>query len=374
MNDATMIEADPWLAPIPEPKKSKVPVWAWMVGGLMILVCGIISIGAAFVFMTQNNGEGATRIVEGVEVTVVVADTQENVPATDTVAAEGPTATATAEPTDRPSATPNPSPTMTPDISPTPTINASPNVVVVSRFQLGQSTENRPIEIVRIGSGSQHLVFIGALHGNEPGTQRLVAELAEHFEDNTNLIDSDYTLHFIPGLNPDGVVANSRYTANGVDINRNWDTPNWTADAPQPDGADGTGGTAPFSEPETAVLHDYLETLLADNPDSIGVVIYHAHAGVPGTGRIQPGYVQPGSPVPFSISLAETLIGSGDYNYVATCCGSYTPTGEISNWLAINNIAAVDLELPSGGRPNETVDGETILERAIDDVLNLLAG
>jgi hypothetical protein len=244
----------------------------------------------------------------------------------------------------------------------------------VQRLELGRSTENRQIEVIQVGDGSHHLVLIGALHGDEPGTRQLVDAAAAHFENNPDLVGPGFTLHFIPGLNPDGLVINSRYTSTKVDINRNWDTPNWVANAPQPDGQTGTGGPTPFSEPETIVLHAYFQMLQDLGAESISAIIYHAHTGVPGTGRIQPGYIEPGEPVALSISLAQSLVISGSYVYVETCCGSYSPTGEISNWLAINGIATVDLELPDGGRPNEFAGSETILERTIDDLLDLMAG
>ncbi len=375
-NDATMLEDDPWLRPLPEPKKRKIPVWAWIGGALLIIICGVISVAAAIVFINSDTGDDATLVVQN---TAVVTVAQEVTPPTltEVVVVVEPTATATAEATVAPtvttSSTPNPSPTVTAESQPSPTITPSPNVVIVTQFEIGRSTENRPIEVIRVGSGSRHFVFIGALHGNEPGTQRLINDLADHFRNNPTLVESGFTLHFIPGLNPDGVIVNSRYTATDVDINRNWDTPNWISNAPQPDGTSGTGGTAPFSEPETAALHEYFQDL-QDSAFSISVIIYHAHAGVPGTGRVQPGYIQPGSPVTLSIELAQALLNSGDYVYVETCCGSYTPTGEVSNWLAINDIAVVDLELPSGGRPDETVVGKTILQRTIDDLLALMAG
>jgi hypothetical protein len=111
---------------------------------------------------------------------------------------------------------------------------------------------------------------------------------------------------------------------------------------------------------------------LQDDAQSISAIIIHAHTGVPGTGRVQPGYIQSGSPVAPSTTLANALVSSGDYTYVQTCCGSYIPTGEISNWCAINGIAAADLELPSGGWPNQPVEGKTILQRAIEDLLDLM--
>ena len=51
-----------------------------------------------------------------------------------------------------------------------------------------------------------------------------------------------------------------RYNGNGVDINRNFDC-NWTANPQDSGGVQaGRGGTAPFSEPESRALGDFIGT------------------------------------------------------------------------------------------------------------------
>ncbi|MFZ0545721.1 MAG: protein kinase [Candidatus Promineifilaceae bacterium] len=369
--DATAIEDDNWYQPPPQPKR-KIPIWAWLGGVVLLAICGVISAAVVIIFLNNGNPlqvqntEAATKVVEVAATTV-----EESV----SVVGE-PTKAPTAETTNVPEAAPLPTMTATAESKPTatrtPTPTPSPTAVVVQQQQLGRSTENRPIDLYSVGNGRHHIVVIGALHGNEPGTEELVSELATHFTENPDLVAQNFTLHFIPGLNPDGLTRNSRYTANIVDINRNWDTPNWVSNAPQPDHTTGTGGPSPFSEPETAALAEFFESL-QDNALSISVVVVHAHTGVTGTGRVQPGYIQPGNPVEQSITLANTLIHFGDYEYVETCCGSYTPTGEISNWCAIHGISAVDMELPSGGFPDQVVESKTILERSIQSILGLMA-
>jgi hypothetical protein len=346
----------------------------WAGGAIGFVICGIISVSALFIFLAVNGDDGQQVVVQNTAVVTVAVETTDAAATEEVVViavTDEPTLEVTTKSQGPPSPTPSKTATAEPRPSPTSTPTPSPTVSVIQRLELGRSTENRPIMVISVGTGRRHIVIIGALHGNEPGTQELVSQLAEHFEDDPDLVATNHTLHFIPGLNPDGLVANSRYTVNDVDINRNWDTPNWTSDAPQPDGTTDSGGTFPLSEPETAALHDFFQTLL-DNAQSISAITIHAHTGVPGTGRVQPGYIQSGTPVAPSTTLVNALVRTGSYNYVSTCCGSYIPTGEISNWLAINGIAAADLELPSGGWPNQPVDGKTILQRLIDDISNLM--
>jgi len=66
------------------------------------------------------------------------------------------------------------------------------------------------------------------------------------YEDVTYLVNN-YEIHLLPLHNPDGHVANSRYNAHGIDLNRNF---------PVPDGSIGGDGTY-NEEPETVAYKDW---------------------------------------------------------------------------------------------------------------------
>jgi hypothetical protein len=178
-------------------------------------------------------------------------------------------------------------------------------------------------------------------------------------------------------LNPDGLAAGDRYTPGGVDLNRNWDTPSWIRNSHEPEGVKvNSGGSRPFSEPETAALRDWLLDLVADpRTESILVLVYHHHAIRNETGNVQPGYIVYATPVPFSKELAYSISVSANYHYIDYWDGPYIPTGELIQWCAPQGIAAVDIELPADGRPQTRPVGSSssILEGAISSLKELMA-
>jgi len=93
-------------------------------------------------------------------------------------------------------------------------------------------------------------LIIGGLHGDEKATVALVATFREQWVA-AGEIKSPIVL--IPVANPDGFVANSRYNANRVDLNRNCDLA-WQADSLEP------SGPHPWSEPESRAIRDFIVT------------------------------------------------------------------------------------------------------------------
>ena len=111
------------------------------------------------------------------------------------------------------------------------------------------------------------MVLVGDIHGGwEANTHELAQELVAYFEANPQNVPDDVSLWIIPTLNPDGLAADTRVNARGVDLNRNsdtdldgcagndWSATTFTSDGPQP----GAGGAYPFSEPEAQAARDFL--------------------------------------------------------------------------------------------------------------------
>ncbi len=100
-----------------------------------------------------------------------------------------------------------------------------------------------------------HMILIGGTHGDEPAGVELAKNTLNHLKslDNESL---PWRWTLIPCLNPDGFSSNDRTNANGVDLNRNYPSKNWSAHSKGPRYFP---GTSPGSEPEISALVKWVE-------------------------------------------------------------------------------------------------------------------
>lgn len=133
-----------------------------------------------------------------------------------------------------------------------------------------RSVQGTPLYMRDVGKadGKLRVLVVGAIHGDELSS----ASVALHWlrlarEEH---VDMPQPVHwrFVPVLNPDGLLGRPprRMNANGVDLNRNFPTPNWERDAavywqkrtrkdPRR-----WPGPKPLSEPETRFLHEQMQS------------------------------------------------------------------------------------------------------------------
>ncbi len=90
----------------------------------------------------------------------------------------------------------------------------------------GYSEQNHPIYLYEVGQGPDTVLIMGVFHGDEPVGADLIVRLADTLSANPSLIHNHAIL--IPVVNPDGLLKGTRTNANGVDINRNFPTDNWS--------------------------------------------------------------------------------------------------------------------------------------------------
>lgn len=218
---------------------------------------------------------------------------------------------------------------------------------------IGKSVENRDIIAYHYGTGDKEILVVGGIHGGyEWNTVLASYELIDYLKANPSLIPANLKVTVIPVLNPDGlnkvvgtagrfqtsdvpsVLADTvlgRFNTSGVDLNRNFDckwqaTGKWQSKTV-------SGGSEPFSEPESQALKNYVEK----NKPTAAIVYYSAAGGV---------YA---SSCDDGISLETRAILKAYANasgYLAYDKFSfYEVTGDAVNWLAKNNIPAISVLL-----------------------------
>jgi protein MpaA len=253
---------------------------------------------------------------------------------------------------------PTPAPERTREIPPTsywlPTLTPNPRYTppvfeTSTPFELvngprptiiGYSLAARPIEVYTFGVGEREMLIVAGIHGGyEWNTVALANELITHINENPGAIPTDVTLYIIRNMNPDGEARDhgldGRVNNNGVDLNRNFPSENWTEEWDR-DGCwiyrPTTGGAYAGSEPETRSVMGFIKTHKIQ-----AMISYHSAAL-----GIFPGGVPWEEP---SKQLAKTLAKATGYPYppIDTGC-EYT--GTLADWAVENGVgAAVDMEL-----------------------------
>lgn len=244
-------------------------------------------------------------------------------------------------------------PTWTPAPSPSPVATLPPPSVVVApalpspspyasitpffgewRIVIGRSVKNNPIEVYRFGTGNQERMIIAGIHGgDEANTVDLADQLIAYLHDHPQVIPQGVTLYILRSLNPDGEASGERLNANGIDLNRNFET-GWKASWKDKgcSSPSGSAGKIPGSEPEVQAVMKFLGSRQVQ-----ALINYHS-AGL--------GIFPAGNPPhPASATLAQAIADVSDYPYppVKTGC-EYT--GTLVDWAVAHGVsAAVDLEL-----------------------------
>ena len=163
--------------------------------------------------------------------------------------------------------------------------------ITTAKWSIGQSLQGREQWVLKISDNPDvdenepEVFFNSLIHAREPAAMMAVLYFMDYLTDNysTNpdvayLVDNR-EIYFLPCVNPDGYVYNQTTNPNGggmwrknrrnngdgstgIDLNRNFDML-WGIDdnGSSPNGFDETyRGTAPFSEPETQNVRDFVNS------------------------------------------------------------------------------------------------------------------
>ncbi|MBP8001771.1 MAG: hypothetical protein KA338_21140 [Chloroflexi bacterium] len=265
---------------------------------------------------------------------VVITDAAATITATPVIPTKTPAPTKTTAPTA--TFTPTSPPTHTPTPTDVPTF--SPETITI-----GYSVDNNPITAMRFGMGPETIIFIGGLHaGFAPSTVTLAQQTITYFTSTPGAIPANITVYIISNANPDALYdpgnLAGRLNSHQVDLNRNWDC-RWVKDAKwRGDVIPGSGGTAPFSEPETITLRDFI---LDMNP--VSVVFWEARAD---GGLASPGNCNSRHQGSETLALAYGLAAGYQIDDFERLTAQEL-NGDGTNWLAQQNIPAMAILLPS---------------------------
>jgi protein MpaA len=119
-----------------------------------------------------------------------------------------------------------------------------------SGLVVGHSVRGRAIVAYERGDPTAPATLVvGVIHGNEQAGLAVIRRLR------TMPLPAGVHLWLVPTVNPDGLAADTRQNARGVDLNRNWPVA-WVHNGVPWDGY--YSGPRPLSEPENRAMHTFI--------------------------------------------------------------------------------------------------------------------
>ena len=118
---------------------------------------------------------------------------------------------------------------------------------------IGKTVSGLPLVTYEFGFSGPKVLIIGGVHGDEIEGVALAMGLLDKWLHN---FDLKLNITLLPIMNADGVLRKTRVNANGIDLNRNLPTKDWTPDILNPRYP--PGPTA-LSEPENQALVKLIE-------------------------------------------------------------------------------------------------------------------
>lgn len=193
----------------------------------------------------------------------------------------------------------------------------------------GQSIQGTPLNVYLPESGKPDVLIFASMHGDESlGTVLLSKAMRSIHPD-------EMKTAVILAQNPDGVLLGTRANANGVDLNRNFPTRNWSPDPVHYRSRSGQAQDIPLSPGATAGSEAETRALMK-LVDQLGVgMIVSVHGFL--------GCIDD----PQATAMAQTLAELSDLELVPDV--GYATPGSFGSWCAEKGIDIITYELPSAG-------------------------
>jgi len=219
---------------------------------------------------------------------------------------------------------------------------------------IGKSVQGREIAAYHFGGGQKEILFVGGIHGGYSWNTALLAyELIDYLNADQSRVPANIKITVIPTLNPDGLAkvvdkpgaftaaevsapadaSAARFNGNNVDLNRNFDC-EWQASGVWQNRTV-SGGTAPFSEPESAALRAYVQ-----NRQPGAVVAWYAAAGGVFASSCKNGVSVQTQAIMNTYAKASGYPAHQDFDF-------YEITGDMTNWFAKIGVPAIGVVLSS---------------------------
>ena len=220
---------------------------------------------------------------------------------------------------------------------------AHPDIVKLDT--IGYSVQGRLILAAKVSDNPNikedeaEVRIVGCHHGNEwPSAEiplYLLAYLTEKYGNDTyitNLVNNR-EIWILPMLNPDGHEAQTRYNANGKDLNRNYGYM-WTG---------GGGDTIPYGQPETDAMYRWSQR----ENFTMGLTYHTYHPAVNYIWNYSPDHI-PDSQlvVTYANMYGDSTAAEGDGYWVTEGYDWYQTYGDLNDYsMGIDGINDVTIEL-----------------------------
>lgn len=228
--------------------------------------------------------------------------------------------------------------------------------ITTAKINIGTTIQGRTIWAMKISDNPEvdedepEVYYCGLIHAREPITIEVLLYFMRYLTNNygtdpvvTDIVDNR-ELWFVPIINPDGYVRNQTTNPNGggtwrknrrnngngtygIDLNRNFGY-KWGYDNIGSSGTPGSEtyrGSAPFSEPETQALRDFINA-----HDFVTALNYHSYSNL----LIYPWGYEEQFPEDFWIykEIGDSIVAYNGYISAPSWITLYSTNGDADDW------------------------------------------